>query len=151
MVGNAAITTWPVARVQRQRPQSGPVLSPVYPGGSKMTINGNTMMQQLFTAMVICFLLGRAVFAQENPRVNETTKLVQRCLPAVVSLPTVTPGEKPGTQNVHFGSGTVITPSGYVLTNAHVVRSFKQGQALLPGNRVLRYATICTIPHSDLA
>src|SRR5690606_7209994 len=89
--------------------------------------------------------------AQDNPRVTETTKLVQKCLPAVVSLPTITPGEKPGTQNVHFGSGTVISPSGYVLTNAHVVRNFKEGPALFTGNRALKYQTICTIPHSDLA
>jgi S1-C subfamily serine protease len=88
---------------------------------------------------------------QDNPRVTETTKLVQKCVPAVVSLPTFSPGEKPGTQNVHFGSGTVISPSGYVLTNAHVVRNFKEGPALFTGNRVLKYQTICTIPHSDLA
>ncbi len=102
-------------------------------------------------ATLLCALLCNFAAAQDNPRITQTTKLVQRCLPAVVSLPTVTPGEKPGTQNVHFGSGTVISPTGYVLTNAHVVRDFKQGQALLPGNRVLRYVTICTIPHSDLA
>lgn len=103
---------------------------------------------------ICCALIASAMTfaaAQDNPRVTETTRLVQKCLPAVVSLPMVTPGEKPGTQTVHFGSGTVISPSGYVLTNAHVVKNFKEGPALFAGNRVLKYQTICTIPHSDLA
>jgi len=104
------------------------------------------------TAVALCLsFVCAAAAAQDNPRVTETTKLVQKCLPAVVSLPQVTPGEKPGTQQVHFGSGTVISPTGYVLTNAHVVRNAKEGPALFIGNRVLKYQTICTIPHSDLA
>jgi S1-C subfamily serine protease len=103
----------------------------------------------LLAGLVLC--LAVPVRAQDNPRITETTRLVQKCLPAVVSLPMVTPGEKPGTQQVHFGSGTVISPSGYVLTNAHVVRNSKEGPALFTGNRVLKYQTICTIPHSDLA
>lgn len=109
------------------------------------------MIYRCLLFLLLLVLLCDVAHAQDNPRVTETTKLVQKCLPAVVSLPTFTPGEKPGTQNVHFGSGTVISPSGFVLTNAHVVRNFKEGQALFTGNRVLKYQTICTIPHSDLA
>ncbi len=102
----------------------------------------------LLTAL---FLSTPAANSQDNPRITETTRLVQKCLPAVVSLPQVTPGEKPGTQTIHFGSGTVISPSGFVLTNAHVVRNAKEGPALFIGNRGLKYQTICVIPHSDLA
>jgi S1-C subfamily serine protease len=99
--------------------------------------------------LATCLLL-RTVAAEENPRITPTTRLVQKCLPAVVSLPKVEPGEKPGERRIHFGSGTIISPLGYVLTNAHVIRDSKEGPALLPGNRVLKYTTICTIPHSDL-
>ncbi|WP_254513284.1 trypsin-like peptidase domain-containing protein [Anatilimnocola floriformis] len=108
-------------------------------------------MFRCFVALLFLFSGALASFAQDNPRITETTKLVQKCLPAVVSLPLVTPGEKPGTQTVHFGSGTVISPLGFVLTNAHVVRNAKEGPALFVGNRVLKYQTICTMPHSDLA
>jgi serine protease Do len=109
------------------------------------------MPGRLFLSVALLAAFVSATLAQDNPRVTETTRLVQKCLPAVVSLPSMTPGEKPGTQQFHFGSGTVISPSGYVLTNAHVVRQFKEGQALFTGNRVLKYQTICTMPHSDLA
>ena len=104
-----------------------------------------------FTIALALLTFSLPLVAQDNPRITETTKLVQKCLPAVVSLPQVSPGEKPGTQNVHFGSGTVISPSGYVLTNAHVVRTAKEGPALFTGNRVIKYQTICTMPHADLA
>jgi S1-C subfamily serine protease len=110
------------------------------------------MLQRHFVILAFVLTgLSTVVLAQDNPRLTETTKLVQRTLPSVVSLALVTPGDKPNTRNVHFGSGSVISPAGYVLTNAHVVRDLKQGQALLPGNRVLPYAVICTMPHSDLA
>ena len=47
----------------------------------------------LLAGLVLCLVM--PVRAQDNPRITETTRLVQKCLPAVVSLPMVTPGEKP--------------------------------------------------------
>jgi S1-C subfamily serine protease len=98
---------------------------------------------------LVSFLL-KPVAAQDNPRITPTTKLVQKCLPAVVSLTTVEPGDKPGERRIHFGSGAVISPLGFVLTNAHVVRNNKEGTAVLPGNRSFKYTTICQMPHADL-
>lgn len=93
----------------------------------------------------------RPASAEDSPRITPTTRLIEKCLPAVVSLPQFEPGDRPGTQRIMFGSGAVISPSGYVLTNAHVVRTAKEGPAIFAGNRILKFTTICTIPHSDLA
>ena len=68
-------------------------------------------------------------------------ELVARVSPAVVG---VVPGR--GGQ----GSGTVLTPDGYVLTNAHVVRGARRPRVRLPEDEV-RATLVGADPATDLA
>jgi serine protease Do len=49
------------------------------------------------------------------------------------------------------GSGFIVTPDGYVLTNNHVIRNADQIEVILADNRKMRARIIGTDPESDLA
>jgi S1-C subfamily serine protease len=67
--------------------------------------------------------------------------LVARVSPAVVG---VVPGRGQG-------SGTVLTPDGYVLTSAHVVRQVRAPRVRLAGGEEVRGRVVGTDPATDLA
>ena len=76
--------------------------------------------------------------------------VVERIGPAVASL--VVGGEgAPGAEPVGSGSGVVITPDGYLLTNSHVVRGARQLGATLTDGRRLAARTVGDDPATDLA
>ena len=88
---------------------------------------------------------------QDSPRRTATVKLIERCLPSVVAIRTAKPTDKPGVIFLTFGSGTVIHPAGYVLTNHHVVDGSTDAAALLPGNRWFALRVIASWSFEDLA
>jgi S1-C subfamily serine protease len=81
------------------------------------------------------------------------THVVTRVSPAVVNISVV--GEV-RTQRGPFevrgaGSGFVLTPDGYILTNNHVVERARQLEAALPDGRNLAVEVVGTDPSTDLA
>lgn len=63
-------------------------------------------------------------------------------------------GERPeaeGQRTSGLGSGVIVSPSGYVLTNYHVVESAEQIEAALNDGRTMRAHLVGGDPESDLA
>ncbi|HEV2439380.1 MAG TPA: trypsin-like peptidase domain-containing protein [bacterium] len=82
--------------------------------------------------------------------------VVERVGPTVVSLSTTREAperlKRRGLPAMHgAGSGVVIAPDGYILTNSHVVRGAEQVQAGFADGRTLPAQTIGVDPHTDLA
>jgi len=88
---------------------------------------------------------------QDSPRRTATVKLIERCLPSVVAIRTGKPTDKPGIMVITTGSGTVIHPAGYILTNHHVIDGSTVAMALLPGNRWFPLRVIASWAFEDLA
>lgn len=80
-----------------------------------------------------------------SPRITPLVKVIQRIEPAVVGLFTPI-----GNNQISSGSGTIIHPSGYVLTNNHVLPE-PQGFALFSDSKKARFEVVSRYPESDLA
>ncbi|MGZ5099505.1 MAG: S1C family serine protease [Usitatibacter sp.] len=74
------------------------------------------------------------------------TAAVRRIRPAVVHIAVTRSGAQPGS-----GSGFVIAPDGYVLTNSHVVAKAKEFVVSLPDGRETTATLAGDDPDSDLA
>ena len=61
------------------------------------------------------------------------------------------PGEPRGHRGGGQGSGVIISPDGYVLTNNHVIDSAKEVTVTLPDKREFKGRIVGTDPKSDLA
>ncbi|MCA9055754.1 MAG: trypsin-like peptidase domain-containing protein [Planctomycetaceae bacterium] len=88
--------------------------------------------------------------AVPEARRTETVRLIDRCLPAVVSIFAQVAGAD-GKVESRVGSGTIIHPAGFVLTNEHVVRDFRDGAVVLSDGRMLPMRVIAKFVHDDLA
>ncbi len=60
-------------------------------------------------------------------------------------------GDQGGEPQVGLGSGVIVSPSGYILTNNHVVESADEIEVILNDSRRARAKVIGTDPDSDLA
>ena len=83
-------------------------------------------------------------------------RVVERLGPAVVSLGVARPApqqlRRRGFDELRgAGSGVIIAPDGYILTNSHVVRSAGRIEARLQDGEVLPAEAIGEDPYSDLA
>ncbi len=81
---------------------------------------------------------------------------VDRVGPAVVSLGIARPAperlQRRGMPELRgAGSGVIIAPDGYILTNSHVVHSARVIEARLPDGRTLSAQLVGDDPYSDLA
>ena len=90
-------------------------------------------------------------------RETPTVRLIKKCLPAVVALRTFQPGGQPGVVNFAAGSGAVIHPEGYILTNDHVVMAVvgntdrPQGLALFSNGSQYIFKVLARLPQEDIA
>jgi S1-C subfamily serine protease len=82
--------------------------------------------------------------AAESPRRTPIVKLAVESEPAIVAIYT----EREGI--LSSGSGTVINPHGFILTNDHVVRNYR-GQVLFQDGAVRPFHVVGRSPEKDLA
>lgn len=101
---------------------------------------------------------GAALVESEALDAYSTTviRVVDRVGPAVVSLGTARRAperlQRRGLSELRgAGSGVIIAPDGYVLTNSHVIRSADRIEARLQDGRVVPARTVGDDPYSDLA
>ncbi len=76
--------------------------------------------------------------------------VVEKIGPAVASL-AVGSAREQGSEPYGSGSGVLITPDGYLLTNSHVVRGARQLEATLTDGRRLAARSVGDDPATDLA
>ena len=84
-------------------------------------------------------------------RLTPTVRLLKKCLPSVVAIQTFRKHETPGVFVISVGSGTVIHPAGFILTNDHVVRDAVHGIAGFSDGRSFDFRIIARFRHEDLA
>lgn len=130
-------------------------------GGSSPLVSRPFVFFFGLTLSLVTHSLTGLALAQDQPRAlelpndparrTETVRLIERCLPAVVSIRNIVPDEKPGQFRIAAGSGSIIHPAGFILTNYHVVRAFVRGEAILADGRVLPYQVVSAFPPEDLA
>ena len=130
------------------------------------------MGRTVASALPALLALAAPLLAQEvSPRLDAAVRAVARAAPAVVNIATerVTearfgvPGraleeqlegqaERPGRQVVqNLGSGVLIDPQGYLVTNAHVVARASRIVVTLPGGRELTGELLSLLAREDLA
>ena len=98
----------------------------------------------LTLATILTVALG--IIDQGEANVKAVTGAVRRIRPAVVHIAVTREGARPGS-----GSGFVITPDGYVLTNSHVASKAASLVVSLPDGRETAAHVVGDDPESDLA
>jgi S1-C subfamily serine protease len=78
---------------------------------------------------------------------DEIAAVVERASPAVLHLQAI----RPDVRGLASGSGVLITPDGYALTNSHVVHGASAVEATLPDGRTLLADLVGEDPATDLA
>ena len=78
-------------------------------------------------------------------------KVVEEVGPAVVGISIGVQSQRPAVEQAGAGSGVIIAPDGYILTNDHVVANAKLLQATLEDGRTLTADVIGADPATDLA
>lgn len=117
--------------------------------GSIMNKTNHTSIEYLLFLLLAhsCSLVATAQdhLRPDSPRVTPVVKVIRQIEPAVVGLFTPI-----GNNQISSGSGTIIHPLGYVLTNNHVVPE-PQGFALFSDSKRVRFEVVSRYPESDLA
>ena len=106
---------------------------------------------------------------EDNPRVTPVVRAYRKAGPAVVNIATTKPAPRRrlfgddlldrffrapsqrGRSVQSLGSGFLISPHGYVVTNAHVVRQAQSVTVVLPDGGTREAETISADPEHDLA
>ncbi len=127
-------------------------------------------------SQVVCFLLLAGVMQHSAGAADRTTALdlqarvkatAERVTPAVVNISSTVlirdPGyierglpfgmfpDAPGRREFGQGSGVIISPSGYIITNNHVVGDATEVQVLLADRRQFTGRVVATDPKTDVA
>ena len=78
-------------------------------------------------------------------------KVVEEVGPAVVGITIGVQSPRQAAEQAGAGSGVIIAPDGYILTNDHVVANARRLQATLEDGRTLAAEVVGTDPATDLA
>jgi len=118
--------------------------------------NSMRTIAAMFTGLILglpCCLAAEPSEARpvDPARRTATVRLIERTLPAVVSIRAFSPTGKPGEERINLGSGSVIHPAGFVLTNAHVVAGMTRGDATFNNGAMHALKIVVTMPHEDIA
>jgi serine protease Do len=129
------------------------------------------MKKQLF---ILIFVAGLVIpfFSQEPQRENAVVRVVKKVGPAVVSISATQrvnnpffsgdfwdlfgfgpqfEREGPSTEENSLGSGFIVDPQGYILTNEHVVLSGQQIKVTLSSGKSYSARLVGAAPDADLA
>jgi S1-C subfamily serine protease len=79
------------------------------------------------------------------------TTVVERLAPAVVAINVTKSGEALRGEAEGAGSGVIIAPDGFILTNSHVVENVSKVSVVLTDGRIMKSDIIGTDPATDLA
>jgi S1-C subfamily serine protease len=79
------------------------------------------------------------------------TSVVEQLAPAVVAINVRKSGEVLGGEAEGAGSGVIIAPDGFILTNSHVVENVSKVSVMLTDGRTMQSDIIGTDPATDLA
>lgn len=104
--------------------------------------------RSLRLAGLLCLFLAQGAVAQPHlgsPRRTRQVEIIERLGPSVVAV--FSEGKD---NNWASGSGSIIHPSGYILTNDHVVED-RQGVVLVRGHTPLPFRTVGRLWDKDLA
>lgn len=90
---------------------------------------------------------GDQAFSQDpaSPRVTRTVEIIRQIEAGVVAI-----FSQGSDQTLQSGSGSIIHPAGFILTNDHVVGD-RPGVVLLKGRSPVRYQLVGRLPEKDLA
>ncbi|TWU58762.1 putative serine protease HtrA [Rubripirellula tenax] len=100
----------------------------------------------LFVAMSLTPEIVIAQLPDDSPRMSPLVRVVAQVEPAVVALFIPDPDDN---RRFSSGSGTILHPDGYAITNNHVVKG-ETGLAVLRGKAV-RFKVVGRSPEKDLA
>lgn len=119
--------------------------------------------QVAFAGLMVCCLLACCTFCvavASELRITPIVKAVQQAAPAVVNIQgektiaaaDFTGGSVEGVRRVNgMGTGVIIDPRGYILTNHHVVAGVRQINVTLDDGSQLTARLIARDPETDLA
>jgi serine protease Do len=124
------------------------------PEGEDYVGKGNVSTRVIVTVAVAILASTSGADARSHPECRRgVPAMVARVLPAVVSIttrqierdqfdqPVITPG---------LGSGIIVDPRGYILTNDHIVEGVEQIKVSLADERTFRATLVGRDPFSDL-
>ena len=110
---------------------------------------GTRQSMAFLLAMVsTCWLAAEdQAFTQDSasPRVTRTVEIIRQIEEGVVAI-----FSQGSDQTLQSGSGSIIHPAGFILTNDHVVGD-RPGVVLLKGRSPVRYQLVGRLPEKDLA
>ncbi|MCK9514754.1 MAG: trypsin-like peptidase domain-containing protein [Ottowia sp.] len=117
-------------------------------------------------AGTVSILEAAADLPATTPAPGSLSAAVRKAAPAVVSINTSTTARHPFSNDPWFrfffgdsapgqisslGSGVIMTPEGYIVTNNHVVQGADSVEVVLPDKRRVAARVVGTDPESDLA
>jgi serine protease Do len=114
----------------------------------------------LALVVAVAISLGRPVLAADYTPPSNFAPVVEKLLPTVVSVYVRTPAEKQNNTNqgpaqlvsqASQGSGFVVDPSGYIVTNRHVIEGAYEITVVLQDQRFLKARLVGKMKRMDLA
>jgi S1-C subfamily serine protease len=111
-------------------------------------------LRSLVAVAAAVVFLAAAVRANAGSSLGDVPAIVAKVLPAVVSITTRHIQREPAQAPVlrrGLGSGVIVDPRGYIVTNHHVIEEAEQIKVTLPDDRAFIARLVGNDPITDLA